>query len=675
MAFSERRQGGSRTVPDGYEGYSFRAGQRVFLGQGPGAEEVERVGGVVQGMTIRPTLHFLVRDGRMLLEEHFHVRRRELGWLTFVQAVKLTETEEATAAATLPFVRHVPPAGAAPKVRTPQRRGLVATKAAMRDGSAGSRPRRASRGASSSAAGSRRRGACGGGSGTCCPCSWVDSITIPSSPMPVRIGTNYAPTTFERTRVEFSLTGVRQDLARLESALAHLQAVQELLQLKRDALQKYAYTHLALLSPIRRVPPEILVDIFSYFFPDDDDDATAGARRNRMLPSHICERWRNLSLSTPSFWANVCIIADEADISRKLECAQCWLARSGSCPLTVNISTTPQYLQYLGPQWKPLLDIFLPFCRKWRHASIILNETSDLSAIKNNLPMLESLKILHLTRDSPFEFAPKLYSLMTSAFDILMNANALPWNQLTVLSITVDSVQQFLAVMQKLPNVVSHTVQLFSLSPRVEEPFEYPPIRLEHLESLNMTVEPDIHITGFHECLDLPALKHYAYIEQELDTRWSLSSFLSLISRSSCALQSIDIYVASAARQNNLALLLAQTPDLESLKFNCYLSMGIISNMVLDLLLVSSSSTSRLLPKLTTVFLDYDKDFDFHLLLNMINSRWKIDGRTTGARRKTPLAKITVWNVENTDVLDHGLLECLRELKTHGSVKVILVNK
>ncbi|KZP24626.1 hypothetical protein FIBSPDRAFT_951029 [Athelia psychrophila] len=494
--------------------------------------------------------------------------------------------------------------------------------------------------------------------------------------MPVRIGTNHAPTMFERTHMEISLTDVRQDLAQLESALIHLQAVQELLQLKRDALQKYDDAHMALLSPIRRVPLEILAEVFSYFLPDDDD-ATTGARRNRMLPSHICQRWRNLSLSTPSFWAHVCVIADEADMSRQLECAKCWLARSGNCPLTVELSMTRQYVQRSGPQWKPLLDIFLPFCRRWRHASILLNKASigDLSAIRNDLPMLESLAIRYLTSDSPFEFAPKLHTLWTRASEILTNANALPWNQLTALNVTVDSVQQFLTVIQKLPNVVSHMVRIFSRSTRVEEPFEYPPIRLEHLESLYMIVGPNFYITGFHECLDLPALKHYSYTEEEFDTRWSLPSFLSLISRPSCVLQSIRINVASAVGQDNLALLLAQTPDLESLKFNCYLSMGIISNMVLDLLLVSSSSTSRLVPNLTIIYLAYDKDFDFHLLLNMIRSRWKIDGRTTGARRKTPLAEVEVWNVENTDMLDHELLQCLQELETDGLATVRLVDK
>ncbi|KZP05264.1 hypothetical protein FIBSPDRAFT_359533 [Athelia psychrophila] len=504
-----------------------------------------------------------------------------------------------------------------------------------------------------------------------CPCSGIDSIPIPSSPLPDRIGTNYAPTTFERMHTESALTNVHQDLARLENALSHLHAVQVRLQVKRDALQKYADAHTALLSPIRRVPPEILAKIFLYFLPNEDNDYTADARGQRMLPSHICARWRDLSLSTPSFWAHISVVVDKMDISRKLECAKCWLARSGSCPLKIYICrNAPGYTV----QQNSFIEIILPHCRRWLHASIVTETVPDLSLIKNNLPMLESVEIeLAVSPNDSFQFAPKLCQLATNAEEILTNA-ILPWNQLTHIDVTCCSSQQLLAVMHKLPNMVSCMVILSSSRNRAAEPLEYRPIRLEHLDSLGITVETDINIAGFHECLDLPALKNYTYSEGIFDVGWHTPSFLSLISRSSCVLRDIVIQLASPAGPDHLALLFGGTPSLKTLDFNCHRLKGMNSNMVLDQLLVTPSSTSCLVPKLNMVTLDYDKDFDFHILLNMIQSRWKLDERPNGVR-KTPIAEVEVYNIKNTDVIDHGLAERFRELKADGLVTVNFFDK
>ncbi|KAF7980615.1 hypothetical protein HWV62_37398 [Athelia sp. TMB] len=173
-----------------------------------------------------------------------------------------------------------------------------------------------------------------------CPCSinYADSIIVPSSPQPTHIGTNYAPTTSERLHIQANLVGAETDLAQLDSAPEHLKAAQERLQLKRSILRQYSTEHAALLSPIRRLPPEILAAIFMHLLPKTWATHRVDARRNRMLPSHICQHWRALALATPGLWANISVKIDGWNIDGKLECIKLWRARSGSCPLTVILS-------------------------------------------------------------------------------------------------------------------------------------------------------------------------------------------------------------------------------------------------------------------------------------------------------------------------------------------------
>ncbi|KZP11989.1 hypothetical protein FIBSPDRAFT_755702, partial [Athelia psychrophila] len=138
-----------------------------------------------------------------------------------------------------------------------------------------------------------------------CPgLKFVDSISIPSSLLPACVGTNYAPGTHERIHIKSTLLDVHLQLSRLDEALAQINDVRDRIHRKQRTLQEYSAQYTALISPVRRVPPEILAEIFLYFLPHlvyNNADTTV-VRRNRMLPSHICKRWRDLSLSTPNFW-------------------------------------------------------------------------------------------------------------------------------------------------------------------------------------------------------------------------------------------------------------------------------------------------------------------------------------------------------------------------------------
>lgn len=91
----------------------------------------------------------------------------------------------------------------------------------------------------------------------------VDSIT--PSPSPNRLRTNYVPSLLEAYQIRSALSQVDNEISKLDDVLAQLKVIQDRLLLKREMLQRFSKEHIGLLSPIRRLPPEILTEIFLYF--------------------------------------------------------------------------------------------------------------------------------------------------------------------------------------------------------------------------------------------------------------------------------------------------------------------------------------------------------------------------------------------------------------------------
>ncbi|KAF7984977.1 hypothetical protein HWV62_9936 [Athelia sp. TMB] len=151
---------------------------------------------------------------------------------------------------------------------------------------------------------------------------------------------NAASSHSERHQIRLTLSQVRSDLVALEDTLARITSIQTRLLQKRDALQVYSDELKALTSPIRTIPPEILIEISYYLKGDYRDEAPARARAGSLLPTHVCQQWRQIALSTPSLWNNIYI--NGSSVSRSIpssevKCIKTWLARSKNSPLSINL--------------------------------------------------------------------------------------------------------------------------------------------------------------------------------------------------------------------------------------------------------------------------------------------------------------------------------------------------
>ncbi|KAJ7718278.1 hypothetical protein B0H16DRAFT_1797754 [Mycena metata] len=150
--------------------------------------------------------------------------------------------------------------------------------------------------------------------------------------------TNTIPSDSECRPIREFLVAPRQEVAKLNDEIQRLQSLLEQVTAQRDRLNVFVDAHLALISPIRRLPDDIVAEIFKATLPTDRNVMMSSAEAPLLLSS-VFQVWRRLALSTPRLWASFHIVipASEAELPHLGETTSLWLSRSGALPLSVSL--------------------------------------------------------------------------------------------------------------------------------------------------------------------------------------------------------------------------------------------------------------------------------------------------------------------------------------------------
>ncbi|KAJ6580773.1 hypothetical protein B0H19DRAFT_892284, partial [Mycena capillaripes] len=121
------------------------------------------------------------------------------------------------------------------------------------------------------------------------------------------MNTNESPEGSESTFIESVISKADARLACLDKEISKLQETLKQLEEERASLTNYMARNKAILSPLRRMPPEVLGEIFSWTTPSIVDHlimdvSTFAMKASPWVLTHISTRWRTISLSTPSLW-------------------------------------------------------------------------------------------------------------------------------------------------------------------------------------------------------------------------------------------------------------------------------------------------------------------------------------------------------------------------------------
>ncbi|KAJ7162260.1 hypothetical protein C8R46DRAFT_1353242 [Mycena filopes] len=234
-----------------------------------------------------------------------------------------------------------------------------------------------------------------------------------SSPFASKVGTNYCPKDEERVEIESLLVEPTLRLNRLDEEILELQTTIDKLAAERETLGAFVDAHTALLSPARRLPLDMVQEIFVACLPTHRN-CVMSASEAPVLLGRICSDWRAISLSTPCLWSRIHIVEPSSwsaspllaeKLAQRLETTKIWLDRSGQCPLSISFEggmsghESPPGTPSNHSAAERFLHALVPFSRRWRQIhftaplSTLLQTMSHLN--ETDVPLLESVALYH----------------------------------------------------------------------------------------------------------------------------------------------------------------------------------------------------------------------------------------------------------------------------------------
>ncbi|KAJ7633449.1 hypothetical protein DFH06DRAFT_692477 [Mycena polygramma] len=497
-----------------------------------------------------------------------------------------------------------------------------------------------------------------------------------ASPFTHQLGTNYCPSDEEVLEIQRILVEPTLRMKRLDDEIAKLVA-------ERDRLGAFVKAHNALISPIRRLPLDIVQEIFLACLPTHRN-CVMSASEAPVLLGRICSSWRAISLSTPTLWASLHVIRPlhppshspgfdsfERKCAQRLETIKAWLHRSGGCALSISLEDPSGYY---GGRPAPdaathpsilYLQALILFASRWRkieftsRAPMLMETLSSLTA--SDVPILRDVVI----REYHGSVNPALPSKTWASIGILgapalsmlslsvgnLRPAELParWGQIT--SLTLEDMRWASAM------TGDETLQVLSQCPalrfcrltvaNVDDNFaggcivECPLLHNMHLSCNSDTIE------RLFPCLSLPGLRQFGLCRSsapESDNVLSFPSFFAV------ATQLETLTISSGTPSNTLSkayleTLLRGLPTIQRLEIqfetDAWIPQGVelVEDDTLEFLIPSHDDPSPCCPALRELVLHQCILVSDAALLHLINARMAVDSCSPLKRVKASFAR------------------------------------
>ncbi|KAJ4466735.1 hypothetical protein C8R41DRAFT_69127 [Lentinula lateritia] len=207
------------------------------------------------------------------------------------------------------------------------------------------------------------------------------------------------------------MDATRDYVEQCDSVLGRLDAMRIAVEEQRDHLLLLSQTVDSIISPIYKLPLEILGEIFTNICCGDigvNGLSGEGKRRYPTLElSRVCSKWRNMVISMPVLWTSLGI-----DMFCSLNAAYSFfkrfLGRSSFHPVDFTINYEDAY-PYQGPHEAPIFPLLESNCGRWRHVCVRTSLTlvealmQPIISSGKGLPRLESLSLNPRFHDHPDE--------------------------------------------------------------------------------------------------------------------------------------------------------------------------------------------------------------------------------------------------------------------------------
>ncbi|KAJ7902878.1 hypothetical protein B0H14DRAFT_2492582 [Mycena olivaceomarginata] len=369
----------------------------------------------------------------------------------------------------------------------------------------------------------------------------------------------------------------------LELQIAGVDEAIASLELRRAGLLQSAKIQKALLSPIRRLPPEILGEIFSLvvhaiFGGPDPVNHPPWIRQAPWSLIRVCRYWYAVALATPLLWSMISVDLDRTGEQSGVSLTELWLQRSKNLPLFVNIVREAR-ARTVARKFGPVLHVALSSSERWRTADFsldfpLLRQITTIHGHLSSLTtLLFSLALNHSDEDfdeafrDVFAVAPQLRSLHALCWEQYFATPpfSFPWHQLTRVSSSFTTNTEALCALQKLPALIE--CKLVFGSSEILPVHRHNTILLPYLRSLTLQIDCDhegtyTKGTSLLDFLETPCLRSLT-IDETADEE----VVLGFIARSDCAASLTSFHFYAGSIDHGMMLQVAKKmPRLTSLK-------------------------------------------------------------------------------------------------------------
>ncbi len=484
-------------------------------------------------------------------------------------------------------------------------------------------------------------------------------MTLPSPSEECELRDNISAGEVRVVAIDNHVTALKELQQALSSQLALIGAELDDLESERGKVVAGIAEHKRLLSPVRRLPPEILYEIFlgTIIFPHaasatPRDMNTRGiftlARAHYGRLSSCAKRGAGLSLASQSFGrASIIFLSDDKFSSSNLRHFRQLahqVVRARCRPLSIRIcaGSDQASLKSLPPQ----LCIFL-FSIQDRIQSFYLFLPAAMftfvATLQLYLPILRNLTLLStngeefqkLSRTKLFGDTPLLNALDTVDIRNAVSAIDMPYDQITHYSThhvfhrycnPGPATSDILGVLAKLNNVEECDLRCELRSIQSEEVV---PQTCQKLQTLTLSswayVYPRSVLAQILDALVIPhvsTLKVECCVDKghERDTEKTFTAIRGIISRSQSPLTTFHFTHGNIDKTDLLGFFRSVSSTLQEV---CLIDVGpmALTDGILVPLVISDAD-NVLLPRLYTLHISGEMLFDANLFVEMVVSRW-----------------------------------------------------
>ncbi|SJL02798.1 uncharacterized protein ARMOST_06135 [Armillaria ostoyae] len=334
------------------------------------------------------------------------------------------------------------------------------------------------------------------------------SHTPPDARIIELLRSNAPPTALERKSLEATISETPNRIAELDS-LIH--ATTSLLgYLTKDRSQAIANQANAkkILSPSRRLPPEVLTKIFircwSFY------GRSGPPLDPRAVPwklTHVSKKWREVTIATPKLWSSICLnfVQDKFLRGSHVHKVAFMLGTNLDRARPHDLNVIIEYKDDISTH--PACAVLLPSVRYWKSLEVVSGLSCDLSFLspcRGFFDRLETAKVrgLHYGGSEAidiFAVAPRLRSFtQTSHAPFLLPANLVEFDDTFPFNVHTYT------TLRRLVNIETLSLSCISYSS------ELPRIRLPRLSQLELTVNLRSLSAAFvtYNHFELPFLTH-----------------------------------------------------------------------------------------------------------------------------------------------------------------------